>query len=98
MPPAFWLRRITAWAARPVGRNLLQVLHHQGQWVGLLVWGPAALKLAESCHDIGWTDSQRAERIGLIVKIRRFLVLVRTHMPNLPSRAVGLGFNALPAA
>ena len=60
-------------AARPVGRTLVQAVHHQGRWVALLIWGPAALKLADRDADIGWTDSQRAERIGLVVQNRRFL-------------------------
>ena len=42
--------------------------------------------------------SQRAERIGLIVQNRRFLVLAKTRMPNLASRALALAVNALPAA
>jgi hypothetical protein len=85
-------------AARPVGRTLVQAVHHEGRWVALLVWGPAALKLADRDADIGWTDSQRAERIGLIVQNRRFLVLAKTRMPNLASRSLALGVNALPAA
>ena len=66
--------------------------------MSLLVWGPAALKLADRDNDIGWTESQRAERIGLIVQNRRFLVLAKTRMPNLASRALALAVNALPAA
>jgi len=85
-------------AARPVGRTLVQAVHHRGRWVALLVWGPAALKLADRDEAIGWTDSQRAERIGLIVQNRRFLVLGKTRMPNLASRALGLAVKALPAA
>jgi hypothetical protein len=85
-------------AARPVGRTLVQAVHHLGQWVALLVWGPAALKLTDRDADIGWTDSQRAERIGLVVQNRRFLVLAKTRMPNLASRALGLALKALPAA
>jgi hypothetical protein len=85
-------------AARPVGRTLVQAVHHQGRWVALLVWGPAALKLTDRDADIGWTDSQRAERIGLIVQNRRFLVLAEARMPNLASRALALAVNALPAA
>ena len=85
-------------AARPVGRTLVQAVHYQEQWVALLVWSPAALKLADRDHDLGWTDSQRAERIGLIVQNRRFLVLAKTRMPNLASRALALAVNALPAA
>ena len=83
---------------RPVGRTLVQAVHHQGRWVALLIWGPAALKLADRDADIGWTDSQRAERIGLVVQNRRFLVLAETRMPNLASRALALAVNALPAA
>ena len=70
-------------AGRPVGRTLVQAVHHHGRWVALLVWGPAALKLADRDAAIGWTDSQRAERIGLVVQNRRFLVLAKTRMPNL---------------
>ena len=83
-------------AGRPVGRTLVQAVHHHGRWVALLVWGPAALKLADRDEAIGWTDSQRAERIGLVVQNRRFLVLAKTRMPNLASRALGLAVNALP--
>jgi len=85
-------------AARPVGRTLVQAVHHRGRWVALLVWGPAALKLADREEAVGWTDSQRAERLGLVVQNRRFLVLAKTRMPNLASRALALAVNALPAA
>jgi hypothetical protein len=85
-------------AARPVGRTLFQAVHHRGRWVALLMWGPAALKLTDRDALIGWTDSQRAERIGLVVQNRRFLVLAQTRMPNLASRALALAVNALPAA
>ncbi len=43
------------------------------------------------------TDSQRAERIGLIVQNRRFLVPGKTRMPNPASHALGLAVNSLPA-
>ena len=76
----------------------MQTVHHQGCWVALLVWGPAALKLADRDEAIGWTDSQRAERIGLIVQNRRFLVPGKIRMPDIASRALGLTVKALPAA
>lgn len=85
-------------AGRPVGRTLVQAVHHRGTWVALLVWGPAALKLADRDEAVGWTASQRAERIGLVVQNRRFLVLGKTRMPNLASRALGLAVKALPEA
>ncbi len=83
-------------ALRPVGRTLIQVIEYQGRWVALLDWGPAALKLADRDTWIGWTDRQRAERLGLVVQNRRFLVLSETRMPNLASRALALGVKALP--
>jgi len=64
--------------ARLVGRTLFQAVHHRGRWVALLMWGAAALKLADRDADIGWTDSQRAERIGLIVQNRRLIVREKT--------------------
>lgn len=82
----------------PVGKSLLQVVHHQGQWVALLHWGPPARKLADREDWIGWTDLQRAQRLELIVQNRRFLVLSQTRMPNLASRALALATQALPAA
>lgn len=81
-------------AGRSLGRTLVQAVHHHGRWVALLVWGPAALKLAGRDEAIGWTDSQRAGRIGLVVQNRRFLVLAKTRMPNLASRALGLAVKA----
>ena len=83
-------------AGREVGRTLIQVVHHRGRWVAPLMWGPAAMKLVDREEMIGWTDQQRAQRLGLVVQNRRFLVLSKTRMPNLASRALGLGVRALP--
>lgn len=85
-------------AGRRVGLTLTQVVHHHGRWVALLDWGPAALKLTDREAWIGWTDAQRAERLGLIVQNRRFLVLRATRQPNLASRALALAVTALPDA
>lgn len=83
-------------AGRPVGRTLVQIVHHRGRWAAILVWGPAAMKLIDRDEWIGWTHSQRAERLGLVVQNRRFLVLAETRMPNLASRAMGLALRHLP--
>ena len=80
----------------PQGRQLLQVVEYKGHWVALLDWGPACWKLADREQYIGWTHQQRAERLGLIVQNRRFLVLGKERMPNLASRALGLALKALP--
>lgn len=80
----------------PQGRQLLQVVEYHGQWVALLDWGPATWKLADREEWIGWTAQQRAERLGLVVLNRRFLVLGETRMPNLASRSLALALKALP--
>lgn len=83
-------------AGRQVGRTLVQIVHHRERWAAILVWGPAAMKLIDRDEWIGWTQRQRAERLGLIVQNRRFLVLADTRMPNLASRALGLALRELP--
>lgn len=83
-------------AGRQVGRTLVQIVHHRERWAAILVWGPAAMKLIDRDEWIGWTQQQRAERLGLIVQNRRFLVLAETRMPNLASRAMGLALRNLP--
>jgi ribosomal protein S15P/S13E len=81
----------------PGGRQLLQVVENpHGQWLALLDWGPACWKLADRESHIGWTAQQRAERLGLIVQNRRFLILGKRRMPNLASRALRLAIKALP--
>lgn len=80
----------------PQGRQLLQVVEYRGHWVALLDWGPACWKLADREAHIGWTQQQRAERLGLVVQNRRFLVLGTERMPNLASRSLGLALKALP--
>ena len=80
----------------PQGRQLLQVVEYDGQWVALLDWGPATWKLTDREEWIGWTAQQRAERLPLVVLNRRFLVLSKTRMPNLASRSLALATKALP--
>ena len=80
----------------PKGRQLLQVIEYKGHWVALLDWGPSCWKLADREDYLGWTPQQRAERLGLVVQNRRFLVLGQERMPNLASRALGLALKALP--
>jgi hypothetical protein len=72
------------------GRHLLQVVEHQGRWLALLDWGASAHKLSDRDDYIGWTAQQRAERQGLLVMNRRFLVLGKQRMPNLASKALAL--------
>lgn len=79
------------------GRHLLQVVEYNGRWMALLDWGASAHRLADRDKWIGWTAQQRAERQGLVVMNRRFLVLGPERMPNLASRALALACRDLPA-
>ena len=54
------------------------------------------MKLVDREESIGWTDQQRAQRLGLVVQNRRCLILSETRMPNLASRALGLSVRTLP--
>jgi len=81
----------------PVGDFLRQVVEREGQVVAQLVWGAAALKLKERERWIGWSVSQRAERLKLVVQNRRYLLLHdKGREPNLASQALAAACRALP--
>jgi hypothetical protein len=81
-----------------VGDFLCQVIQRQGQWVGLLVWGPAALKLKDREKWIGWNLTQQSERLKLVVQNRRYLLLhQKGQEPNLASQGLAAACRALPA-
>jgi hypothetical protein len=83
--------------AKRVGDFLRQVVLRDGKWVGLLVWGPAAYRLKDRDNWIGWSSSQRLERLKLIAQNRRFLLLSQKGAePNLASQALGAACRALP--
>jgi len=82
----------------PVGDFLRQIVERQGQSVALLVWGAAALKLKDREAWIGWSVSQRGERLKLVVQNRRFLLLHdKGKEPNLASQTLALACRELPA-
>ena len=67
-----------------VGDFLRQVVERDGQWIALLAWGPACLRLKDRDKWIGWNPVQRAERLKLVAQNRRFLLLSeRGKEPNL---------------
>lgn len=83
--------------APPVGDFLRQVVMRDGQWVALLVWGPAALKLKDREKWIGWNPALAAQRLKLVVQNRRYLLLhERGREPNLASQALAAACRALP--
>jgi hypothetical protein len=81
-----------------VGDFLRQVVEREGEWVALLVWGPAALKLKDREAWMGWNSAMAAERLKLVVQNRRYLLLVeRGKEPNLGSAVLAASCRALPA-
>jgi len=84
-------------SAKPVGDFLRQAVVRNGEWVGLLAWGPACYALKDRDEWIGWHATQRAERLKLVVQNRRFLLLhERGAEPNLASKALAAALRALP--
>ena len=81
-----------------VGDFMRQVVERDGSWVGLLVWGPAALKLKDREKWLGWNSAMAAERLKLVVQNRRFLLLKdRGEEPNLASAVLAAACRHLPS-
>ncbi len=84
-------------AGRPVGDYLRQVVSVRGRPVALLVWGPACYALKDRDRWLGWSATQRVERLKLIVQNRRFLLLAaKAAAPNLASQTLAAALRALP--
>ena len=85
-------------SAQTVGRSLRYVAEVDGQWVGLLCFSAASLHLKSREKWIGWSNRQRARRLGLVVNNSRYLILLeRERVPNLASRVLGLALKRLSA-
>lgn len=84
-------------AGRPVGDYLRQKVVVRGRLAALLVWGPACYALKDRDRWLGWSATQRVERLKLIVQNRRFLVLAeKAEAPNLASQVLAAALRALP--
>src|SRR5438105_4500081 len=83
-------------AGHQIGDYLRQIVEREGKPVGLLVWGPACYALKDRDLWIGWSASQRVERLKLIVQNRRFLLLTgKGQAPNLASETLVVALRAL---
>jgi hypothetical protein len=81
----------------PVGDFLRQVAVLDGEWVGLLAWGSAALHLKDRDEWVGWNGRQRKERLKLVANNRRFLLPGRKgEHPNRASQVLAAALRALP--
>jgi hypothetical protein len=87
------LTRRTIWATCPRGGICCKWSSTRAAgWL----WWTGEHRLEERDCWIGWTGQQRAQRQGLVVMNRRFLVLGRKSMPNLASKSLALACRHLP--
>lgn len=78
------------------GRSLYQVVCHQNEWVGLILWTGALWHMKARDQFIGWDAVTCAERLQLIVHQARFLLLEETRQPNLASAVLAASLRDLP--
>lgn len=81
-----------------VGHELRLVIEEDGVWVGLMLWSSACQRLQDREEWIGWSNAQRAQRLKLVVQLRRYLLLhAPGTRPNLASEALAAATRVLPA-
>ena len=91
-------------AGRPAGHVLWQGAYQydpEGETytlVAVLCWGGAAKRLKERDALIGWDALSCANRLKLVVQLRRFVVLEEARRPNLASQCLGQALRELPGA
>lgn len=76
--------------ANYAGRALRYVAQWKSKWLALLMWSSSAYHLKAREAWIGWSETQRRQRLPLVVNNSRFLILPEAHYPNLASRVMGL--------
>lgn len=82
---------------RQVGHELRMVIEQDGAWVGLMLWSSACQRLQDRDEWIGWSNAQRAQRLKLLVQLRRYLLLHESGTrPNLASEALAAATRVLP--
>jgi hypothetical protein len=80
-----------------VGHELRMIVEEDGKWAGILIWTSACQRLQDRDECIGWTNSQRAQRLKLVVQLRRYLLLHEAGTrPNLASEILAAALRILP--
>lgn len=80
-----------------VGQELRLIIKREDEWVGVMLWSSPCQRLQDRDEWIGWTHAQRAERLKLVVQLKRYLLLhERGNEPNLASQALAAATRALP--
>jgi hypothetical protein len=77
-------------ALRKIGETLRYVATCRGEWVALLCFSAAALKLAPRDQWIGWSYRQQYQRLRLLANNTRFCVLPGWNLKNVGSRVLAL--------
>ena len=78
-------------SARIGGRSLRYVAELNGDWIALIVFSGAAPNLKAREQWMGWTQIQKARRLGFVVNNSRYLLLTERHSyPNLGSKVLSL--------
>lgn len=78
-------------SARVGGRSLRYVAELNGQWIALIVFSGAAPNLKAREAWMGWTQVQKARRLGFVVNNSRYLLLTdRGRYPNMGSKVLSL--------
>ena len=90
-------------AGRPAGHVLWQGIQRTDseadgpELLAVLCWGGAAKRLKERDNHIGWDAVTCANRLKLVVQLRRFLVVEHARRPNLASQCLALSLRTLGA-
>ena len=90
-------------AGRPAGHVLWQGIYRADnetdypELVAVLCWGGAAKRLKERDKHIGWDSVTCANRLKLVVQLRRFYVIDSARRPNLASQCLALSLRSLGA-
>ncbi|MGH7593454.1 MAG: Druantia anti-phage system protein DruA [Gemmatimonadales bacterium] len=77
-------------ALRKIGETLWYVASWRAEWVALLSFSAAALKIAARDRWIGWSYRQQYARLKLLANNTRFCVLPSWQRPNVASRTLAL--------
>jgi hypothetical protein len=91
-------------AGRPAGHVLWQGVYQESpedgsdKLVAVLCWAGAAKRLKARDTWIGWDAVTCANRLKLVVQLRRFVVPERSRRANLASQSLGLALRQLPSA
>jgi hypothetical protein len=82
---------------QPTGAQLKYVAFFEDRPIACLSFGPAAYKIAPRDQFVGWTISQRQERLAWVVNNDRFLILPSVRVPGLASWLLSRCLRRLPA-